>query len=109
MIHSTVKDKFISYILVLPALLFVTVFLLYPMLDNVFISFFKSSGLGKPEFIGVKNYIRAFQDSNFILSFSNTLIWVIFTLAVPVIGSLLIAVFLKNLKGIILIKKFGNQ
>ncbi len=99
MIHSTVKDKFISYILVLPALLFVTVFLLYPMLDNVFISFFKSSGLGKPEFIGVKNYIRAFQDSNFILSFSNTLIWVIFTLAVPVIGSLLIAVFLKNLKG----------
>jgi len=69
------------------------------MLDNVFISFFKSSGLGKPEFIGVKNYIRAFQDSNFILSFSNTLIWVIFTLAVPVIGSLLIAVFLKNLKG----------
>ncbi len=85
--------------LIMPALLFVIVFLLYPMMDNVYISFFKFSGFGKPVFVGLKNYTRAFQDTNFILSFTNTLIWVVFTLAVPVIGSLIIAVFLKNMKG----------
>lgn len=99
MIRHTAREVIISYMLVLPALLLVTVLLLYPMFDNVYISFFKSSGLGKSVFIGLKNYIRAFQDTNFILSFTNTLIWVVFTLAVPVIGSLIIAVFLKNMRG----------
>jgi len=99
MIQATLRDKISSYLLILPALLFVCVLLLYPMLDNIYISFFKSSGLGKPVFIGLKNYLHAFQDTNFILSFTNTLIWVVFTLAVPVSGSLVVAVFLKNLKG----------
>lgn len=99
MIHSSVKDKISSYLLIMPALLFVVIFLLYPMMDNIYISFFKFSGFGKPVFIGLKNYTHAFQDTNFILSFTNTLIWVVFTLAVPVIGSLIIAVFLKNMMG----------
>ena len=99
MIQRAPREVVISYLLVLPALLFVAVLLLYPMMDNVYLSFFKYSGLGKPIFIGLHNYSHAFRDSNFILSFTNTLIWVIFTLAVPVIGSLIIAVFLKNMKG----------
>jgi ABC-type sugar transport system permease subunit len=85
--------------MVLPALLFVCLLLLYPMMSNVYLSFFSWSGLGKPVFIGIENYIHAFQDSNFLKSFSNTLIWVVYTLAVPVMGSLVIAVFLKNIKG----------
>jgi len=91
MVHQNTRVTFISYLLVLPALLSVVY--------NVFLSFFTSSGLGKPVFVGLKNYTRAFQDTNFLLSFSNTLLWVLFTLAVPVIGSLIIAVFLKNMKG----------
>ena len=99
MIPTTLRDKISSYLLVFPALLFVVVLLLFPMLDNVYISFFKFSGLGKPLFIGFQNYFHAFRDTNFILSFTNTLIWVGFTLAVPVVGSLVIAVFLKNMTG----------
>lgn len=99
MIQRTIKEKIGSYLLLLPALLLVSVLLLYPMLENIYLSFFKYSGMGKPVFIGLKNYTRAFMDSNFILSFFNTLIWVVFTLAVPVIGSLIVAVFLKNMKG----------
>lgn len=99
MIQRSLRDVVSSYLLVLPALFIVAWLLLYPMFSNIFLSFFKYSGLGKPVFIGLKNYIRAFEDTNFILSFINTLIWVVFTLAVPVIGSLVIAVFLKNMKG----------
>lgn len=96
--HST-RHAISSYLLVLPALFFVCVLLLFPMLNNLYLSLFSWSGFGKPVFVGFTNYVRAFHDSNFILSFTNTLIWVVFTLAVPVSGSLIIAVFLRNLKG----------
>ncbi len=99
MIQRTIKEKISSYLLVLPALLLVSVLLLYPMLENVYLSFFKYSGMGEPVFVGLKNYLKAYQDSNFILSFTNTLLWVVFTLAVPVIGSLIVAVFIKNMRG----------
>ena len=99
MIQHTIKEKIESYLFVLPAFLLVSVLLLYPMLENVYLSFFKYSGLGKPVFVGLQNYTRAYMDSNFKLSFINTLIWVVFTVAVPVTSSLVVAVFLRNMKG----------
>jgi multiple sugar transport system permease protein len=67
------------------------------MLQNIYYSFFDWNGLGEPVFIGFNNYINIFLDKAFILSSLNTLIWVVFTLVVPVMGGLLIAVFIKGL------------
>jgi multiple sugar transport system permease protein len=71
------------------------------MFQNIYYSFFKWDGISKPIFIGIGNYFQLFKDLNFLTSFLNTIIWVVFTLIFPVFGGLLIAVFLRGIK-------FGN-
>ena len=87
-----------NYMLCIPALLFVIVFLFVPVIENIYYSFFKWDGLSEPIFIGLKNYIKVLADYSFISSFFNTVIWVIFTLIFPVFGGLLIAYYIRGLK-----------
>lgn len=94
-------NKFVSYLYILPAFLLVFLLLLIPMFQNIYYSFFKWDGISQPIFNGFSNYIQLFQDSNFLTSFLNTILWVVFTLIFPVFGGLLIAVFLRGIK-------FGN-
>ena len=87
-----------NYLLCIPALLFVVIFLFVPVIENVYYSFFKWDGLSEPIFIGLKNYIKVLADYSFVSSFFNTVIWVIFTLIFPVFGGLLIAYYIRGLK-----------
>jgi multiple sugar transport system permease protein len=91
-------DVLKSYILITPALVMVGVFLLLPMTQNIYYSFFEYDGYSEPFFIGMENYSELFTDSDFLRSLINTFIWVFFTLCFPVFGGLLIAVFIRNLK-----------
>lgn len=91
------KGQVVSYLFILPAFLLVFVLLLIPMFQNIYYSFFDWDGISEPIFIGLKNYISFFSDENFLVSFRNTLIWVGFTLIFPVMGGLLIAIFVKGM------------
>jgi multiple sugar transport system permease protein len=91
-------NKFASYLYVLPAFLLVFFLLLIPMFQNIYYSFFQWDGISQPIFNGLNNYIQLFKDSNFLTSFLNTILWVVFTLLFPVFGGLLIAVFLRGIK-----------
>ncbi|MDD5658928.1 MAG: sugar ABC transporter permease [Actinomycetota bacterium] len=91
-------NNFISYLFISPAFLLVVILLLIPMFQNVYYSFFNWDGISMPVFNGFKNYIAIFRDVDFRISFQNTLLWVAFTLIFPVMGGLLIAVFLRGLK-----------
>ncbi|MDA8409082.1 MAG: sugar ABC transporter permease [Treponema sp.] len=88
----------LSYLLILPAFVLVVGLLLVPMSQNVYYSFYKWNGLSKPLYIGFKNYLTFFADSNFIRSFVNTLLWVAATIVFPVLGGLAIANFLRGLR-----------
>jgi ABC-type sugar transport system permease subunit len=87
----------VSYLFILPAFFLVFVLLLIPMFQNIYYSFFEWDGLKKPVFIGLRNYTAFFSDENFLVSFRNTLIWVGFTLVFPVMGGLLIAIFVRGM------------
>jgi ABC-type sugar transport system permease subunit len=91
------RGRVVSYLFILPAFLLVFVLLLIPMFQNIYYSFFAWDGISEPIFIGLKNYISFFSDENFLVSFRNTLIWVGFTLIFPVMGGLLIAIFVKGM------------
>ena len=75
------------------------VLLVVPMLQNIYYSFFEWDGLGKPVLVGVQNYVALFQDQVLGGSMLNTVIWVGFTLVFPVLGGLLVAVFVTGVKG----------
>jgi ABC-type sugar transport system permease subunit len=90
-------DQIISYAMILPAFILVFVLLIIPMFQNIYYSFFEWDGIKTPVFIGFQNYLSTISDNNFLISLRNTLIWVGFTLVFPVMGGLLIAVFIKGI------------
>ncbi|MGT2462277.1 carbohydrate ABC transporter permease [Sinomonas atrocyanea] len=63
----------------------VVVLVLYlPVVYTVILSFTKYDGLVSPQFVGLANYGTMFTDPAFLTSLTNTAIWVVGTLLVPV-------------------------
>lgn len=80
----------------LPTLLVYSIFIILPIAIAVYYSFTKYSGIGKPRFTGLKNYIRLFQDELFWVSFKNTMIMFILAFVLLLALSFLIALLLNN-------------
>ncbi len=91
-------ERVASYLFILPALLLVVVLLLVPMAQNIYYSFFDWNGIAKPVFAGVANYAKFLVDRDFLISLRNTVLWVGFTLVFPVLGGLLVAVFVDGVR-----------
>jgi ABC-type sugar transport system permease subunit len=74
-----------------PATVLVVLALYLPVVYTVYLSFTSYSGLGSPELVGVENYVEMFADTAFLTALTNTLIWVVGSLLVPVGIGLLVA------------------
>lgn len=82
-----------------PAVLLYGIFLLYPMLDSIRLSFFSWSGYATDaqEFVGLKNYRYLLtQDAVFWGALRNSMIWVVLSVAIPMVISLLMALALNQ-------------
>lgn len=71
-----------SYLFLLPALLFFIMFVVYPMIRGVYMSFFDYN-ITSFNFIGLENYKTLFHDKTFHKSLINTIVLV--AVAVPII------------------------
>lgn len=95
-------EKRAGLILTAPAAICWLIWFAYPFLQSVYYSFFDYSYI-KPQakqFIGLDNYINMFQDPKFLLALKNTILFVIFTVPVITVFSLLLAMLLNaNIKG----------
>ncbi|MDR2028202.1 MAG: sugar ABC transporter permease, partial [Treponema sp.] len=88
-----------ALILLAPIIILMSVFIVLPVLSNIYYSFFKWSGVGKPVFIGLDNYTRMIRDERFFssLRFIGVLIlYVPFGVLAPL---LLSAVLRSGLRG----------
>lgn len=67
-----------AYLYILPMFLFFAVFLIYPLINTVWLSFREWNGIDpeKP-FIGLRNYIEMFQDEVFYKAFTNFAIYAV--------------------------------
>ena len=72
------------YLYLLPALLLVGVFLLYPAIYTFYLSFTDWDGLKPPTWVGLDNYRNFLSDPAIHTSLRNTLYWTVGTLVVPV-------------------------
>lgn len=90
-------DRVEPYLYMAPAVLFVAVFLLYPAVYTIVISLTKWDGLNPPVFVGLKNYIQIVKTPIFRTSLTNTLIWVVGTLLLPVALGLLLALMVNRI------------
>ena len=82
-----------------PAIFFVTVFLLLPVLFNVYASvtqWAKFSGLDA--FAGLANYRRLLSNPNFAAAAFNTALWIIASLVLPAVFGLSLALLVKGVR-----------
>lgn len=82
--------------LMFPTLLVYSIYIILPIAIAVYYSFTKYSGIGKAKFVGLKNYIRLFQDELFWSSFKNTMAMFILAFVLLLTLSFLIALLLNN-------------
>lgn len=75
-------DWLMSYLFLLPALTFFLIFVVYPMLRGIYMSFFDYS-ITSFEFIGWENYVTLYHDETFHKSLINTIVLV--AVAVPIV------------------------
>lgn len=85
-----------AILFLIPNFLGFLVFIVYPVLKSLYISFFNWDGLGTKEFIGIQNYVRLFQDSTFQISFLNNLHYTIVTVPLSIFLGIMIALLMNT-------------
>lgn len=83
------------WLFLLPALLMFAVYVVYPIVQSISLSFYEWDGLGDKVWVGWNNYVELFDDDNFWTSLKNNIIWLVFFMLAPIIG-LAIALFLNQ-------------
>lgn len=88
------KTKFFVSLFVVPALLIYVVFQIVPLVGAILFSFVDWNGIAGSEitFVGLRNYLDAFQNAGFILSLKNMLKMVFFSVLFHTPIALLMAV-----------------
>jgi len=83
----------------LPGLLLYAVFMLYPMIDAIRYSFFDWDGASSTmNFVGLENYVQLTKDDIFLKSLGHNLLWVVLSLALMVVPTLVLAVLISRVK-----------
>lgn len=79
------QRQLLGILFILPAVVFLAVFVMYPVLYNVYLSFTDANLLkSEMSFVWFKNYKKMFTDPMFRKYFMNTVVWTVFS----VIGQL---------------------
>lgn len=77
----------VTWIFVSPAVLFLAIFLVYPALNTIYLSFLNRNSTS---FVGLNNYAYLFTSADTLTVFRNNLLWlVLFTVVVVALGLLL--------------------
>jgi multiple sugar transport system permease protein len=98
---SLTRKKLLPYLLVSPYLIYVLVFVLFPVFFCLFLTFNKWNIIGPMHFIGTDNYVRLFHDRLFWKAIGNTLRFLLLHIPLQLVVSLFLAWLLhQNIKGI---------
>lgn len=86
----------LGVIYIAPAAVLLGLFFLWPLVRTIYISFFDYPILGPSTFIGVQNYVEAFQDSDFGQAVLFTIVYTVITTPVILIVGLVLAALVRR-------------
>ena len=90
------KDWKIAALFLAPTLILMTGLILYPFLNAVVMSFFTRSINRQEVFVGLANYLRLLEDQQYLGSLLNTIRFTVYSVAVKLVVSMLIASLLNS-------------
>jgi raffinose/stachyose/melibiose transport system permease protein len=75
-----------AVLFIAPALLIYLVFMIYPFLNTIYLSFTNWDGItANKDWVGLSNYVRVFGEEAALKAFVNNIIWVILGTVAPVV------------------------
>ncbi len=87
-------SRITTYLFIAPMVIIFCVFIVYPVINVIYLSFFNRSVTGKMTFIGLRNYVQFFTGGDAALAFRNTAIWVFAGVAAKILLGLMMALVL---------------
>lgn len=94
------QNRLTPYLFLLPALAFMAIFTLYPLLSVGYLSFTEYNILTPPQPVGLENYQQLVRDEVFWLSLRNSFIYLLVTPVIIVLAIALAIVVNRKLAGI---------
>ena len=92
----TRRNRAKAYAFLFPNFVGFIVFTLIPVVAALIYSFTNYDGNRRMEFVALQNFQKLFQDSSFVISLQNTLIYTLVTVPLIIILSLLVSVLMNN-------------
>lgn len=92
------RDILRPYVFITPAFLILLVYIIYPTIRTIYISFFDFTRGGTPQNFGLQNYVRAFTDPALLIALRNNVLWLIFVPLFSVSIGLVIAVLVDRVR-----------
>ncbi len=90
------QSRYSAYLFVLPFVVLFIAFILYPVARSLMLSFYRSAGVRRSEFVGLENYRFLLFDPQFHLALRNTLLYTVLFLLLYIPLSLGLALLLNN-------------
>lgn len=90
------RDNLTSYAFLLPSMVIMLTFLVFPILYALYISFHQWFGILPPKYIGLENYRRLLQDGAFHASLKVTGLYALMVVPTLTFASLVVAVILNQ-------------
>lgn len=88
------RNNLWGYTFTAPSAILLFVFIVLPIFISVALSLTDFSGFDEPSFVGFKNYVDMFKDKKFLASMKNTFVYVMVTVPLQTILSLVVAAIL---------------
>ncbi|MFI7691262.1 carbohydrate ABC transporter permease [Nonomuraea sp. NPDC049655] len=88
---ATKRGTLTSVVMLLPFLALFAGFLIWPLINSLYLSLTKFNGVRPPEFVGLANFARLLEDERFLRALSNTLVYVLAAVALTTTFALLLA------------------
>ncbi len=85
-----------AWLFLAPTLVGIAIFTLVPIVGSLLLAFFRWDIISDPEFAGVDNFVEAAQDPTVLVSFGNTIVFVVLAVALQLGLALLLAVLVQE-------------
>jgi multiple sugar transport system permease protein len=98
------RRKRAAILFLLPACTMFCIYVIYPIVSSILLSFYSWDGMSDKVFVGLANYQELLHTDTFYTALKNNLLWLALFLLAPPIGLALALYLNQNVRGIRLVK-----
>jgi multiple sugar transport system permease protein len=108
LLNFYLRRKLLAIVFILPTILFLAIFVLYPVISNLILSFTDAKLMKSNfNFVGFENYVKLFSNKMFLKYSWNTLVWTVFSVVGQLVLGLCLALLInREMRGGALLRSF---